>query len=312
MPTSPLYAAHLAHIDALRRQRRAPATTKTYSTYIGGFVHFLTDQRGISSPTLEHLNPEHVGQYQDWLHASSSGSRGGSSAERQAIRLVKIFSRWLWRRGMLPVDPLARVEAPRLPKLHRVPFTESDVRRLLEAARVGPNPILERALLLLGLDSGCRIGELCATEIVDLDLDVGSVLFRHTKGGRPRHVYFGVASHPDGGPCVVALRMWLAVRPPVESPLLFLDRNGVPLSPDRARRIYRALGASSGVPQCHPHRSRHTAATEFLTELPGAELHLRRRLGHVSSDVLADYITLSDQSAYDVAETASISAKWNL
>lgn len=308
---SPLYAAHLAHLDALRHQRRSPNTLRVYSIYVGHYVRFLTIA-GIETPGLEYLSAEWVGRYQDYILAGSHGTRDGAAAERSMVRLIKTFSRWLWRRGYYAADPLAHVEAPRLPKLHRVPFTESDIHRLLAAALRGPSPEMERALLLLGLDTGCRIGELCATELRDLDLTAGAILFRHTKNQRARQVFFGVASRADGGPCVVALREWLAVRPPVETPYLFLYADGSPLTPDRARRIYRTLGASADVPHTHPHRLRHTHASELLAELPGAELHLRNRLGHVSADVLADYISISDLSARHVAESASLSKKWNL
>lgn len=315
MTTAPvagaLYAAHVAHLEALRRQRRAASTIRIYGLYIGGFVRFLTD-RGIECPTLEHLTPDWIGKYQDHIHSHSQGTRGGVVAERHAVTMLKIFSRWLWRRGLLPNDPLARVEPPRLAKFHRSPFTEADVRALLEAARLGPNPVMERALLLLTLDTGCRVGELVSVEIGDLDLDTGLVIFRKTKNGRPRRVFFGVAGKPDGGPCIVALREWLAIRPRTETMVLFVSRHGASLSTDSVRRIYRLLGESAGVTNCHPHRGRHTAASEFLSELPGAELHLRNRLGHVSADVLADYITISDQTARHVAETASLSAKWDL
>lgn len=309
--TSPLYAAHLAHLEALRRQRRQPATMKVYRIYVGGYLRFLDDRLAVPSD-LSHLNSFLVGEYQDWVSKHSRGTRDGASAEHQAVRLLKIFSRWLWRRGFLESDTLARVEPPRLTKLHRAPFSESEVRRLLEAARLGPNPFMERALLLLGLDTGARIGELCSIEFGDLDLDEGAVLFRKTKTGRPRRVFFRVPTREDGGPCVAALRDWLAVRRHSEAPTVFIGRDGGPLSTDTARRIYRSLGASAGVPRCHPHRGRHTAATEFLAELPGAELHLRNRLGHLSAEVLSDYVTVSDTMARHVAETASISAKWNL
>jgi integrase len=309
--TSPLYAAHLTHLTALRRQRRQPATLRAYALYVGGFISFL-HSRGIAMPTLADLSVELVGLYQDHVLAHSRGSRDGAAAEWQAVRLIKVWSRWLWRRSYVATDPLARIEPPRLAKLHRIPFSEADVKGLLEAARLGPNPVMERALLLLGLDTGCRIGELCATELSDLDLNAGTVLFRVTKNSRTRRVYFGVGSRADGGPCVVALRAWLASRPPSTTLRVFVCNDGAPLSTNRARRIYRDLGVSAGVAPCHPHRGRHTSASEFLASLPGAEMHLRHRLGHVSAEVLADYVSISDTSARQVAEQASLSSKWSL
>lgn len=300
---------HASHLAALRRQRRRPATLSSYGMYVGGFLKYL-DTRSMGA--LHHLTPELVGDYQDWIRAHSTGSRGGAAAERHAVRLLKAFSRWAWRRQIYVSDPLARLEPPRLPKLHRQPFTEAECHRLMAAAQSSPDAALTRALLLVGLDTGCRIGELLAAELADLDLDAGSILFRTTKTMRVRRVFFRVARMMDGGPCVVALRAWLAIRPSTTSTTIFVGRSGQPLSTDQARRMYRALGRTAHVANAHPHRARHTAASEFLTELPGAELHLRNRLGQVSAAVLADYVTIGDASARVVAESASLSAKWTL
>jgi len=196
---------HQAHLDTLRRQRRAPTTLKVYALYVGGFVRFLID-RGVDCPTLEHLSPDLVGKYQDHTRGHSRGTRDGASAERQAVQTLKIFSRWLWRHSLFPIDPLARVEAPRLTKLHRVPFSKGDCLLLLEAALLGPDPIVERALVLLGLDTGARIGELCSTDVDDLDLDQGAILFRKTS----RLCAWGVSpscrTKKTPSPCVVVAR----------------------------------------------------------------------------------------------------------
>jgi integrase len=300
-----------------------------------------TQAAGSIHPSLADLCPRLVGEYQDHIRAHSRGVRDGAVAETQAVRLLKSWATWLWRRDYYPTDPLARLERPRLTKLHRVPFSEHEVRALLDAARQGPNPVMERALLLLSLDTGARIGELVGARLDDLDLERRVIVFRKTKNGRPRRVFFGVASQADGGPCVVALRKWLAVRswseapssspctpeelrllprrsgpalarPQSETPNLFLSADGWPLSTERARRIFHALGESAGVPNVIPHRFRHTAASEFLAAAPGAEHALRSRLGHLSIDVMSDYISISDSTAQQFGETASLSAKWGL
>jgi site-specific recombinase XerD len=111
---------------------------------------------------------------------------------------------------------------------------------------------------------------------------------------------------------VVALREWLLLRPRSEAPNLFLTPEGWPLTTEKARRLYHALGESAGVPQAIPHRARHTAASEFLSAAPGAEHALRSRLGHLSVDVLADYVSISDPTARKFAELGSLSARWAL
>jgi site-specific recombinase XerD len=66
------------------------------------------------------------------------------------------------------------------------------------------------------------------------------------------------------------------------------------------------------VPDCHPHRARHSQASELLSELPGAEEYLRDRLGHLDAQTLHMYVTISNKAARRVANVASISSKWGL
>lgn len=307
-----LSSALTMYLEAVRRRGRSTATVDSYRRYLRVFLEYLAEQ-GIPDPTLEHLTVHGAEGAQDWLRARSMGRRDGAAAEKAFVVRIKMFSRFLWRRNFTDSDCLARAEVPRLSKLHRIPFSESEVRGLVSAARLGPNPLMERAFLLLAMDTGARNGELCGATIHDLDLDAGAIMLRLTKGRRPRRVLFGVKSRPGGGPCVTALRLWLAVRQPRPgTDALFVTADGSPLTTRAARALFAGLGLTAGVHESIPHRARHTHATELLAALPGAEIQLRNRLGHVSADVLADYVTTSDPMAQAVADVASLSAKWNL
>src|SRR5215469_15181757 len=101
----------------------------------------------------------------EWLCSRSQGRRGGVVTERQGVTTLKTWARWLWDNDVFPYDPLARLKVPRVQKIHRKPFSEEEARRLVSAAAAGPNPIRDRALLLMLFDSGCRVGELCAAEV---------------------------------------------------------------------------------------------------------------------------------------------------
>ena len=219
------------------------------------------------------LAPEFVRRWQAWVRSRSTGKRGGLSTERQGVMTLKTWSRFLLDNDVYQFDPLARLKTPRVPKLHRKPFTEDEARRLVQAASAGPNPIRDRALLLLMLDTGCRIGELCAATIDELDVTEGAIVFNRTKNSRPRRVIFRVAERRDGGPSLSALKNWLKVREARAGiDALFTTRERLRLSPRRAREIFAELGRAARVPDCHPHRTRHTSASEFLSARPGAEI----------------------------------------
>ena len=306
-----LVEAAAFHRRGIERLGRSVATVKLYAIYENSFLAFLLEHE--VEPSLDALNPQFVREWQAWLRSKSLGRRGGVVTEKQGVTTLKTWARWLWDNDVYAYDPLARLKVPRVQKIHRKPFTEDEARRLVQAAASGPNPIRDRALLLVLLDSGARVGELCAAELGDVDLVDGKLLFRQTKNGQPRAVVIRVSNRRDGGPALSALRNWLKVRearPGVEA--LFTTREHWPLSTRRVREIFAELGEAARVPNCHPHRTRHSHATEFLAQRPGAELQLRSRLGHLSHEVLQDYVTISDPTASEIAEVASLSARWNL
>lgn len=299
------------HRRCLERLNRSPQTLRLYRIYQDSYLAFLLEHE--VSATLDALNPQFVREWQPWLRMRSSGRRGGVSTERQGVMVLKTWSRFLWNNDIYPNDPLARLKVPRVPKIHGKPFSRDEFKRLVQAAASGPNPIRDRALLLMLLDTGCRVGELCAAAVSDVDVPEGAIVFRSTKGGRQRRVVFRVAARRDGGPALSALRHWLKIREArVGVDALFTTRERLPLSTRRVREIFTELGESARVPNSHPHRCRHSAASEFLAQRPGAEIQLRSRLGHVSKEVLSDYVSWSDTAQQEAAEAASLSSRWNL
>jgi site-specific recombinase XerC len=299
------------HRGALLRLNRSPMTLRLYAIYENSFLAFLVESQ--TTDSLDALNPQFVREWQAYLRARSTGRRGGVVTEKQGVMMLKTWARFLWENDIYDFDPLARLKIPRVNKIHRKPFSEDDARKLVGAAAQGVQPIRDRALLLIMFDTGCRVGELCQATLDDLDLVEGSILFRRTKNGHPRKVIFRVPSRRDGGPALSSLRNWLKVREARDGvTALFTTRERLPLSTRRVREIFSELGRAARVPNSHPHRTRHSNASEFLAQRPGAEIQLRSRLGQLSREVLSDYVSLSDQTKSEIAEVASLSARWGL
>jgi integrase len=177
-------------------------------------------------------------------------------------------------------------------------------------------------------DTGCRIGELCGLDLDDVigpdGALRGSIRFKKTKGGIPRDVLIAARDLVGGGPSMAALRSYLRVRKaPVEQRAFFVTSAagrswGIPavelgnrLSPRRVRELLRLWGQKGQVDNAYPHRFRHTAATEALSE-GVSENSIRDRLGHMSSEVVHSYLHQNDRLRDSAAEKASLSSKWNL
>jgi integrase/recombinase XerD len=312
---------HISHVKATREPRpgqREHQTVRQYRLYEQQFLRFL-DTRHLE-PSLNLLNPAVVEDCLLWLREAPpgphTGKRGGMVSRQMFVTVMKVWARFLWRRGLYSHDPLAVLDKPRIPKVRRVPFSEEEAQRLTAAAAHMQNPALARLIFLMLADTGCRVGELVSLELQDVIDDAGKVtgaaIFRRTKNGRPRSVVYRVQDQRDGGPCVVAMKHWLRVRraqPNVTA--LFVSEDGWPISDRRVRELHQACGMLAHIRDCHPHRWRHTHLSEAFAEGLREE-EMRDRAGHMSDDVLRDYLTIGDRTREIVASRASLSQKWKL
>jgi len=92
-----------------------------------------------------------------------------------AWRDGKVASDHAWRR----VPAFRNVETPLIRFL-----TSEEALRLVNASDPEFRPLVRAALL-----TGCRYGELCALKAGDFDRENQTLGIRHSKSGRPRHVY---------------------------------------------------------------------------------------------------------------------------
>lgn len=298
------------HLSQLSLKRRSEATAKLYGLYEQVFLDYL-DEHGLGIG-LNMLNPDNVEDCVRWMRTRGKrGTRGNAVAERTFIDTWRRLARALWRRRVYTEDPLARMETPTVRKIHKRPFTEEQVRRLFSAVSFTEYASRNRLILLMLLDTGCRIGELCAATVDDLDMERGTIRFRVTKAGVPREVAFKVAGKRDGGRTLAALKEWLKIRPAqtgVHS--IFTTRDGYPLTARAVTAMHQQIGARAGVMPCTPHLWRHTSITEVMAEMPGAREALAARVGHTK--LLSDYVSITERQSTKVAEIASLSERWGL
>jgi len=151
------------------------------------------------------------------------------------------------------------------------PFTQDECRRLLSAAR---SP-LEKAVVLLLLDTGVRASELAILQLGDVNLALNELTIPG-KGGKQRK---------------------LALNPRPRKALLayFAAQAGVngllwPSGFDRKKLAYLLdkIGHRAGVNRVFPHRFRHTFACHLLAAT-GDGLALKKLLGHSSMTMVLRY-----------------------
>jgi site-specific recombinase XerD len=139
----------------------------------------------------------------------------------------------------------------------------------------------DRALILLLLRTGMRIGELLNCKLEDIDLTEQKILiYQSDKTSVGRAVYLA----------------WLRARDPLKQQL-FYGRGANPLCYEAARSIFQKYLQKAGLQYSGYtlHCLRHTFATDLLNATMPLEC-LRVLLGHSSLEITRRYARLSDKT----------------
>lgn len=148
----------------------------------------------------------------------------------------------------------------------------------------------DRALILLLLRTGMRIGELLNCKVDDVDLTEQKILiYQADKTGVGRVVYYSEDAQE-------ALLVWLRVRYPLNQQL-FYGRGGKPLCYEAARSMFNKYLHKAGLLYSGYtlHCLRHTFATDLLNARMPLEC-LQVLLGHTSLEVTRRYARLTDKT----------------
>jgi integrase/recombinase XerD len=148
----------------------------------------------------------------------------------------------------------------------------------------------DRALILLLLRTGMRIGELLNCQLEDIDLAEQKILiYQSDKTSAGRVVYYSADAQQ-------ALLAWLQVRDAYKQQL-FYGHKGKSLCYEAARAMFKKCLQKAGLQHSgySLHCLRHTFATDLLNAKMPLEC-LRVLLGHCSLEITRRYARLSDKT----------------
>lgn len=176
-------------------------------------------------------------------------------------------------------------------------LAQEEVDKLLEQPDMNDDVgIRDRAMLELLYASGLRVSELVSLRIPDVELEAGS-LTCFGKGSKQRRI-------PIGRAAIHFLKNYFIVRQRLlngkRSDLLFVEKNGSPISRQKFWKIITGYGSSAGLGHVTPHMLRHTFATTLIEN--GADLRsVQMMLGHSDINTTQIYTHVTNdrlKSAY--------------
>jgi integrase/recombinase XerD len=266
------YLRHLTHGN------RRPRTL--YSRF-GAIILFLGLIRESGKASLEAITRRDVETF-----IEQEQDRGIKiTTIRTRLVSVQAFLRYLLEEGIVSAELFSRRIRLQLPERLPRAMNPDDLRKLLSVIE----DIRDRALILVLLRTGLRIGELLNTKMADVHLQERRIeIYEGEKNRLGRVVYLS-------DDAVLALRRWLKKRNPGEEYLIY-TRAGM-MSYSTARTIFRRYLEKAGLADkgYSLHTLRHTFATEFLNA--GMRLEcLQVILGHRSIEETRRYAQLTDKT----------------
>jgi len=262
-----------------RRINHKPRTLRSSFTSLMLFLNFYGESGKREIEKVERVDLEAFVE-----HEQDRGLR--ISTVRTRLACIIAFLHFLMEQEIIPGSVLKRGIRLKLPETLPRAMNPADVRKLLSVI----DGIRDRALILLLLRTGIRIGEALGLKVNDLDLKDRKVhLFEGEKNSMGRVVYLSEDA-------VFAIKLWLRRRD-ASKEFVFYGQSQGHLCYSTGRGIFMNYLRKAGLEQkgYTVHCLRHTFASELLNA--GMRLEcLQPLLGHQDIEVTRRYARLTDRT----------------
>jgi len=272
-----------AHVEEyIRSMYRRNFRPRTYASALTAIYDFLNGVKGSGKTRLEEITKSDIEAF-----IEREQDRGMMlSTVRTKLHCVNAFLGYALDAGVVSTAVLARRIRLRKPETLPRAMDPDDVKQVLSVIE----NTRDRAMILVLLRTGMRIGELLNTKMQDLHLrDRRIDIYEGEKNRLGRVVYLS-------DDAMSALKAWLKMRDPQKA-FLFYATGKNSMSYSTARQIFVDCLKKAGL--AHKgytvHALRHTFASELLNAGMRIEC-LQPLMGHTSLDVTRRYARLTDKT----------------
>lgn len=265
-----------AFLTDCRVRQVSPKTIGFYHDKLKRFVAYC-DAQAVTD--IEQIDTNLLRRFFLWLEENghNPGGRHGY------FRTLRALFYWLENEYEGYISPLRKLKPPKLDNPPIEGVSLEDVQAMLDTCKGKTFAnVRDKALILVLLDTGMRIGECLALNWDDVDLVQGSILIRRGKNRRNRMVFLGRTARQ-------ALRAYAQFRQD-KNPAVWVTIQGERLAYFGVREILRRRAKQAGLKEVpSPHDFRRTCALTLLRN--GADVvSVSRLLGHSSLEVTKRYL----------------------
>lgn len=260
------------------KRNRSPRYIELAHSVFAHFVKLLADNYS-SAKTMTDVTPKIARAFLDAEQAKGVSGRTWNS---KLILLRSAFRR-LSREAGLATNPFAGIPTKEEDTVHRQPFSQEELKKIIDSADDFIRPIL-----VTGICTAMRLGDCCLLKWQDVDLDQGFVVVKSSKTGETAEI-----------PLFPMLRAEIEKQPRADSKYVFKEqaamfeanRYGIT---KRTHKAFKAAGIESQIDRQNGinnasvkdfHSLRTTWITIALTAGVPMEL-VRRVTGHATVDVV--------------------------
>lgn len=288
-------------------------TIEEYLLDLRTFFRFLEARRlhiDPASPTFAEIDIRHIdlpyiagitgADIYDFLLYTSGDRGNGWSARSRKLSAIKSFFRYLCnKKNLLENNPTANIEAPKkhtaLPKFLSLEESEK-LLRTIKADENSGTVLRDYAMVVLFLNCGMRLSELCGIDLSDIDPDLRSLRVTG-KGSKMRLIYLNDA-------CRYALFDYIKSRADahegkeIRTNALFLSNRHQRISQKTVQYVVYKYLREAGFENrgFSVHKLRHTAATLMYQSGEVDVRVLKDILGHEQLNTTQIYTHVSSAS----------------
>jgi len=301
-PSDPLGFAALRdmHLEWLTVRNYSLVTVRNRESYLNRFI-LWAEERSLSRP--DQITKQILERYQRWLYNyRDPKTEKKLSFRSQHARLLPLraFFKWLCQRDLLPANPAADLDLPKLEK--RLPRHILNAREaelvLAQADVLTAMGLRDRAMMEVLYSTGIRRMELCGLKLYDLDAERMLVFVRLGKGKKDRMVPIGERALAWTNKYLEEARPGLTCAKSDES--LFLTNLGEAFTPNRFTQMVRDYVKAADLGKTGScHLFRHACATHMHEN--GADIRMiQAMLGHAKLETTEIYTHLSIKQLQEV------------